>query len=200
MGATWDELKGGAARPSDSVRVCLRGDLAAAYTAAERRLADAAGADDDSMAGGVEALAIAEQMAVLREEMAQHTFRFTFRALPRRAYRELVDAHPPRPGHPEDGAYGADMDGFPPALIAACCVAITPAAEPEPDVPADAPPVLASADAAEMVDRLTDGQVHALFACAWRLNRSGVDLPKSVSVSGLVARHAPRSRPPEPGG
>lgn len=195
----WDDLKGGAARPTGSVQMCLRGDLAAAYAAAERRLADAADQDDDSMAGGTEALAIAEQMAALREQMAAHTYRFVFRALPRRRYRELVDAHPPRPGHPEDGAYGADMGAFPPALIAACCVAIAPAAEPEPDVPADAPPVLAAGDAAEMVDQLTDGQVHALFACAFRLNRSAVDLPKSVSVSELVARHAPRSKPPEPG-
>lgn len=197
---TWDDLKAGAVRPVGSVPVCLRGDLAAAYADAERRLAQAAAHDDNSMAGGTEALALAEQMAALAEEMAAATRRFVFRALPRRVYRGLVDAHPPRPGHPEDAAYGADMDAFPTALIAACCVAITPGDAPEPVLPEDAPPVLTPADADEMVDHLTDGQVHTLFSEAFRLNRSAVDLPKFGTVSELVARHTPRSSQPAPGG
>jgi len=195
----WDDLKASAVRPVASVPVCLRGDLAAAYADAERRLA-AAAQDDNSMAGGTEALALAEQMAALREEMASATRRFVFRALSRRVYRGLVDAHPPRPGHPEDTTYGADMNAFPAALIAACCVAITPGDAPEAAVPDDAPPVLTPGDADEMVNQLTDGQVHTLFSAAFRLNRSGVDLPKSGSVSELVARHTPRSSRPEPGG
>lgn len=195
----WGDLKPGAARPHDVVPVCLRGDLAAAYSELDRRLAEATRAEDDSMAAGTEALAIAEQMAALRERMAAHTYRFVFRALPRRQYRDLVDAHPPREGHPEDTAYGADMGAFPVALIAASCVAIRPATEDEPEIPADAAPVLSVADVEDMTDRLSDGQVHAMFSCAFRLNRSGVDLPKFGTASELVARHTPRSQQPAPG-
>lgn len=196
--ADWQDLKPEAARPSDSVLVCLRGDLAAAYAEAERRLGEALQAEDDSMTAGTEALAIAEEMTALREKMAAHTYRFTFRALPRRAYRDLVDEHPPREGHPEDVAYGVDMGAFPVVLIAASCVAITPAEE-EAEVPADAVPVLSVADVEDMTDQLSDGQVHAMFSCAFRLNRSGVDVPKFATASELVARHTPRSQQPAPG-
>ncbi|MGI5155827.1 hypothetical protein [Microbispora sp. CA-102843] len=195
----WQDLKEGTARPLDSVPVCLRGDLAAAYAELDRRLAEAVQAPDDSMAAGTEALQIAEQMTALRERMEEHTYRFTFQALPRRAYRDLVDEHPPRESHPEDAAYGVNMAVFPVELIAASCVAITPVTEPEPDIRPDAAPVMTAADVEDMTDQLSDGQVHAMFSCAFRLNRSGVDLPKSATASELVATHAPRSKQPEPG-
>ncbi|MEU8199293.1 hypothetical protein AB0C10_36460 [Microbispora amethystogenes] len=195
----WQDLKDGATRPCDSVPVCLRGDLAAAYAELDRRLAEAVQAPDDSMAAGTEALQIAEEMAALRERMTGHTYRFTFQALPRRAYRDLVDDNPPRENHPEDAAYGVNMATFPVELIAASCVAITPVSDPEPDVPPDAKPVMTAADVEDMTDQLSDGQVHSMFSCTFRLNRSGVDLPKSLTASELVAMHAPRSKPPEPG-
>jgi hypothetical protein len=196
---TWKDLRQEAVRPHDSVPVCLRGDLAASYTTLDRRLADASRASDDSMTGGTEALQIAEEMTALRAKMQAHTYRFTFVALPRQQYRDMVDSHPPRDGHPLDAAYGVNMNLFPAQLIAASCAAITPAGD-EPPVPAaDADPVLSAEDVEDMTGQLSDGQVHAMFVCALKLNRSEVDLPKSRTASELVAMHAPKSKPPEPG-
>jgi len=196
----WEDVKAGAVRPRDHVEICLRGDLAAAYADAERQLAAAQDADDDSMTAGTEALAVAEEMARLQQQMLEHTFRFTFHALPRHAYRALCDAHPPRDGHALDRAYGVDMSAFPLPLIAASCVAITPAADGDPEVAGDARPVLSADNVADMDAELTDGQMQALFGCAARINKVSVDLPKSATASELIARHAPNSKRPAPGG
>ncbi|MDF5758619.1 hypothetical protein [Spongiactinospora sp. TRM90649] len=199
MPLNWQDIKAGSVRPTDHVEICLRGDLAAAYADAARRLAAAQDSDDDSINGGLEALQVAEEMAALREEMEQHTFRFTCRALPRHAYRELCEAHPPREGHPSDRLYGVDMSAFPLPLIAGAVVAITPAADGDPVVAPDAEPVLTLDDVREMDGQLTEGQMQSLFGCAARINKTSVDLPKSATASELMATHAPSSKRPAPG-
>jgi hypothetical protein len=195
--AGWSELKGDAARPQDGVPICLRGDLAQAYADLERQLAAANGRDQGSIVGGAEAAEIAERMAALAEQMSAFTYRFTFRALPRKQWRDMVDAHPPRE-EAEDRLNRVNMETFPVALIAASCVGIQPVADESP-IPPDAPRALSDDDAQDMADSLTDGQIAAMFACAARLNRSAVDLPKCGSASEIMAKLALSSKPPEPG-
>lgn len=194
----WNDIKGDAAPPQGSVPICLRGDLAQQAADLEREIGAAHAATANSIVGGGEAEALAERLAVLQQEMRAHTYRFTFRALPRRQWRDLVEAHPPREDRVEDRLNGVDMAAFPTVLIAASCVAIQPLDDDSPP-PLDAAPVFTPAEAEELADRLTDGQVGKLFGCAAGLNRSVVDLPKSESASDIVARLVPNSRPPEPG-
>lgn len=194
----WNDIKGDAAPPQDSVPICLRGDLTRQAADLERRIAAAQAAAGDSIVGGAEAQELAEELSELQSVMAAFTYRFTFRALPRKLWRDLVESHPPRDGHPEDRVNGVNMDVFPVLLIAMSCVDISPI-NTAPDIPADAGPVLSETDAAEMAERLTDGQIMTMFGCAAKLNRAQVDLPKSETASEIMARLAPKSKPPAPG-
>lgn len=83
-------------------------------------------------------------------DVAGELVEVTIRALPRRAYRELLDAHPPTA---EDGA-DADWNGetFPPALIAASCLH----------------PELGLEEATELWDEWEPSEAGRLFqACYW---------------------------------
>jgi hypothetical protein len=183
--ANWDDLKKGFTPQSDAVPICLRGDLAARYERLERELAEARDEDaQDSLAAGGQTLKIAREMEDLRGEMLQHTHHFQFKALPKSKYRDLVADHRPRDGDPDDAQWGANLATFPQALIQACCT----------------DPVMTVEQVEEMCGMLSDGQVVEMFGCAVRLNRENADIPKSLLASEVLARHAPRSKRPAPGG
>lgn len=184
--ADFAELIKGARLPEDEVPTCLRPDLVRSYEALDRELVEVSESDPDanSVAAGGKAIEIAEQMDALRAEMLEHTHPFAFRALPKPAYRELLDKHPPRKGDEQDELMGANLATFPTALIAACAI----------------DPPMTEQQVTELCDLVSDGQVLRFFDCVMRLNRSSVDVPKSALASEILARHAPRSKQPEPGG
>lgn len=92
----------GAQLPERTVPICLRGDLSAQIEDLEARHAEALAMAGNSLAGGPEAPAdLAEQLAKLREQAAEHIYQFRIRALPRRRWDTLVAAHPPREGKRE---------------------------------------------------------------------------------------------------
>lgn len=183
--ANFDDLLAKTRLPEGSVPICLRGDLVARHEQLERDLAAAQNSDTaGSLAAGGQARKIAEEIEALERDMQEHTHDFVFRGLPAKQYRDLVEAHPPRKDNDLDAAFGADMSTFPVALIAACCV----------------DPVMTVEQATQLADVLTEGQLMTMFTCAVGLNRSQVDVPKSVLASEILASSAPRSKRPGRGG
>lgn len=166
------------------VPLCLRGDLLAAREELERRLTTAHQMDQvNSLASGGTARRIAEELEQLLGDIEANTHLFRFRALPRQEFRALQDAHPPRPDNDIDRAVGGNLETLQGPLIEACCI----------------DPVMTLQQVQDLLDVLSEGQAMELFGCAIMLNRSKVDLPKFETVSGILARLAPRSKPPDLG-
>ena len=172
--ADFDKLLAGARLPETGVPLCMRGDLQLQHEQLEQELAEAAEADraDDSLAGGGRARKVAEQIRDLEAEMRDHTHRFALRAMNRRAFRDLVEQHPPRDGNADDQAIGANSRTFPVPLIAASCI----------------DPVMTAEQVEQLLEVLTEGQMLQLYGTALHLNRSRVDVPKSWAASELLAQ------------
>jgi hypothetical protein len=160
--------------PEKTVPICLRGDLQAEFEELERQLAEAEKRHTDSLAGNG-SRAIAEQIEALREQMIEHTVEFRLRARPRREFKAIVDAHPPR--RAEDGGVddrdkwmGVNADTFLDALVRVSVV--------EPELDED--------DWATLDAALTDRQFDQLYDAAWGLNRREVDVPFSRAASKIL--------------
>jgi hypothetical protein len=144
-------------------RVCLAGELVGEYEELERQLRDVR-ADDESFVSP--AGAIRARMDELRGEMAEETAEFRLRALPRKKFRELIAAHPPRKD--DDGNViqrdylGVNYETFFDALIRKSIV--------EPELDADTLTLL-------LDERLTDRQYEDFTDVVWNLNRASVNVP-----------------------
>lgn len=158
--------------PEREVPVCLRGDLAADHESAEAELQKAQKAGADSLAGsGVGDLA--DRIEALEAEMAEHTYPFRLRALPKPKFRALVAEHPPRQtegdeAHEADDRMGFNVETFYPALIRASVI----------------DPELDDAEWAELLDeKLTDSQFSNLGLAALLLNTGEISVPFSLAAS-----------------
>ena len=176
-GSVFRDMLRDAKLPERSVSICLRGDLAADHENAERDLATARRDTTDSLEGsGVGAYI--DRIEKLQADMAEHTYPFRLRALPRAAFRELIAGHPPRrdeAGEPvrEDVAIGVDNSTFFNALIRTCTI--------DPELSEDEWQNL-------LANLLTDRQFSDLADAAWYVNRGEVDVPFSLAAS--LARRA----------
>lgn len=162
------------AKPAeDTLPLCLRGDLVAQFQELDRqRQAEAEKPPVDSLAAGGRRREIAEAMEALREEMKASTVVFRVRAMPRKKFRELCDAHQPRLAvdgtiHRDDRALGVNQATFWDPLIRACLVE----------------PVLDEPRLAKLLDEvLSDYQFEQLAGAAFAVNRSDVDIPFSSAA------------------
>lgn len=167
---TVKELVAAARLRETSVPICLAGDLQGEMEDLERQLADVAAvaASTASLADEDPRAAIVERMAALREEMGELTVQVRLRAVPAKAWSDLVAAHPPQPG--TSGLF--DPATFAPAAIVACCV----------------DPVMSAQEYAELAEHLTVAQEDALFEGVWRINTTGAAaVPFSLSASAILA-------------
>lgn len=101
--------------------------------------------------------------------------------LPRKKWREIVTAHPPREGNDTDRFYGFNYETMGDDLVPASIVA----------------PEYAKAD--DFLDSLSDGQFSKLFSAAVLLNRGG-DAPKadlSARVSQVIQTSSETSDSPD---
>jgi hypothetical protein len=155
--------------PEHTVRLCLRGDLAAEHERLEAELAALRDWEPSSLADEDPRRAAAEAIQAVEASMAESETVFVFRALGRRKYRALMDAHPDPKG---EGMFSADT--FPQALIAASCV------EPEMDV----------VDAERLFDVLNAGQVETLFMGAYIVNEGPTQVPFSKAASDALRSSA----------
>lgn len=150
------EILAAATLREESVELCVDGALNAQFEELQRELTDALAKAPTSLADGGAAAGIEAQMAKVRSDMAERTFAFRFRALGAKAWSDLRAAHPGRDGKGE----AWNLETFPPALIAACCV----------------DPQLDAAGVERLFEVLNQGQRDLLFQAAWDANQ-GSDVP-----------------------
>ena len=98
----------------------------------------------------------------LRQELAGSAVKLTFEALPRRAYRDLLATHAPRPGDDMDARVGYNVDTFGDALLQAAIIATT-------DL--DGNPVPNQWDV--WADEMSDGAWQEMFRLVLTLQRAG---------------------------
>ena len=160
-----EDVIGAAKLPEHTVRLCLRGDLAAEHERLEAELAALSDWQASSIADEDPRRPLAEQVRAVEDEMAESTETFTFRALGRRKYRELMDAHPDPKG---EGMFNADT--FPQALVAASSI----------------DPEMSVVDAERLFDVLNAGQVELLFMGAYVVNEGPTQVPFSKAASDAL--------------
>lgn len=170
MSKDFAELRKQARLPEQVVPICMRADLAAEHARLDAELRTKLDRPADSMAGNG-AAGLADRIEALEAEMRESTYDFRLRALPKRQFRELVAAHPPKPGAdgkiPEaDTMLGVCRETFFLELIPAVVV------DPQLD---DWKTFL--------LEELTDRQYGDLEDACWFLNRDEVSVPFSSAVS-----------------
>lgn len=163
------EVLAAASLREESVEICMAGQLNARWEDLGRQLAAVlertAGENPDPAAKLSDADPRAEltaEMEEVRQQMVAASYKFRFRALPRRQYRDLIDKHP---GRPERREVRYNEATFPPALIRQCMI--------DPAIGSDA-------EFRELADVLTDGQTAEMFNAAYLANEGGSEVPKSV--------------------
>ena len=154
----WIPLDGGLLREIEEVEIDLR--------QAER--------DDEREHRTPVAPRLREQLDELRARAEQAAVRFTAQALPRKAYRELIEAHPPQPLTKEQveqkvrqGRWTTET--FAPALITACFV--------EP----------VGVDGRVIWDEWDAGIAEALFGMALMVNEEPPQVPSGARSTARAA-------------
>lgn len=165
-----------------TVRLLLDGDLRTEYD----RLVVAAGVAERMASKTNQAnihhrsAELAEQVEGLAEQLRASETPFTFQAIPRVEFNDLLaESQPPRPEDEEDGL-SFDSTKFVPMLLAAC------ATEPE----------LTIEEATEIFENFSDGEVTALFEAAWRVNKEVRDVPFSAAGTGQIPSSGTNSTTP----
>lgn len=162
MTRTIEEFLGDYRSPRVSVRVTQRADLLAEHVRLQAAH-KAAVRGDMSENRLAEAPGIVEQLKAIEAEIAASEFTFTFEALGRQEYLQLLAAHPPRQ---EDRAERLSFNGetFPPALVAASAVE----------------PTISAEQAEQLFTTLSDAQFSKLWNAALSVNIGDDSAPKSV--------------------
>lgn len=157
------------AKPAErSVSLCLRGDLNGEVETADRELQAALKEPaTQTLAGNPRINELAMLIESLREQMKDSAETFTFRAIPPKAWSDLVAAHPGR----KDKQEAWNTETLPGAVIAACAVS----------------PEMTLADVDDLMQVLNSGQRDDLFDAAWRVNTKSLDIPFSGAASRVLA-------------
>ena len=150
-----------------TVKVCIRGDLAGRMEELQDQLAQTSTDWEPSDLSEVHpGRAIAEEMKALREQIKVAERPFTLRYIGDKAYSDLMAAHPS-----EDDNEAFNSETFPRALIAASCV----------------DPVMSEEQAAQLFEKINEGEIKKLFDAAWDVHNSSEMVPFSLLASGLLA-------------
>lgn len=185
---SWAALKEKHKRTQVSVVIPMAADLADEHdllAAQLRRARD----EDEQEARDPQAPLIAQRMLDLEAEIRASEVTFTFQAISRSAYRQLLAKHKPtetqqaeaeRQGVTDPLDY--NLDTFPPALFAACAVRVVDAA-------GDETPV-SDIDWAELWTEWSNGQTTRLWRTCLLVNAAVADTPKSVAASAVMAGSA----------
>lgn len=113
---TFDEIQAARKPRTLSEWVPLDGDLLREIDELQREIR-VAEREDERLNRDPVAPGLRSRLAALEDDARTAAVRFTFRALPRREWRDLIAEHPS-----DDKAWRWDQDTFPAAAITACCV------------------------------------------------------------------------------
>lgn len=167
---TFEELLAQAKRPTNSVALCLRGDLTAPYRELEQRLRTAS-REAPSVGRRSDAAVIAEQMRDLETQMAEATTTFTLEAMHPKAWSDLYNARPQR--GKDEGEEDWNVRWF-----AWICEVVARSVT--------APVAMTAEQVGRLCDVLSGGQWDELSNAAWGLNAERVAVPFSVAASALI--------------
>ncbi|WP_327378015.1 hypothetical protein OG393_31055 [Streptomyces sp. NBC_01216] len=155
------------ARPREhTVRVCIAGDVAAEVDRLEAELASLSDWKPGSMADQHPGIELAERISAAREQMRAAEVSFTFRALGRLEWSDLVAQHP---GQTADEAW--DSKTLPLALVSACAI----------------DPVMTPEQVDDLFETLNEAQRQQLIEAAWQVNGEGTSIPFSLHASAILA-------------
>jgi hypothetical protein len=150
-----------------TVKVCIRGDLAGRMEELQDELAQVSTDWEPADLADVHpGRALAEEMKQLREQIRAAEKPFTLRYIGDKAYSDLMAAHPA-----VDDQEAFNSDSFPRALVAASCVA----------------PSMSEEQAAQLFEKINQGEVKKLFDAAWDVHNSADVVPFSLAASALLA-------------
>jgi hypothetical protein len=157
-----EALEGSATAPTATHSVYLDGAAWSQSRDLRAKIREAKLAADGlvSAAPGLQA-----ELDQVQEQIRASELVFTFTALPRTVYNELVDSHPS-----PDPALAWHPETFPPALVAAACVGISGVVE------ADG---MTLEDVAGLYEKLNSAQTDELFRTAFQLQ---VEVPKPFTL------------------
>lgn len=121
---------------------------------------------------------IAARIVELREQAKASEHEFVFASLGRRAYSDLIRAHPASDEQQKlaDAALAWNTDTFPPALLAAACVEPTGTDE---------------AWWTRKYSQWGTGQISRLWGACMAAQGGVVDVPKAIEASGLTGDSEP---------
>ena len=142
--------------------------------------------DSGMLVGNPEAKRLAAEISALEEKMTASTVIVTTRALTRKRWAELVEAHPPRDENKDDEAFGVNVSTFVDAAMAESIESVTYASNGEPVEG------FAGADWPEAADEMSNAQWNDFARDLFRLNNAVTTGPTSRTAS-LVMRSSEKS-------
>ncbi|MCB0966278.1 MAG: hypothetical protein KDB37_05535 [Ilumatobacter sp.] len=154
-----------------TARILLRQDLVAEHARLDAELQQAI-ADDARLNRNPVAPGLARQIEELEGRLEGERTEFLFRSIGKRAWADLLAAHPPTKRQVErNKGLDHNPDTFPAAAIAASCVS----------------PEMTLDQVRRLEQALNNSQFDALWARCLEANLGGVALPKSLTV-GMIRR------------
>jgi hypothetical protein len=170
------------ARPfTASVWLCLRGDLVRELEQLERDLAAARRADEETNEPN-KAPAIARRIRDIEAEMRNSETEFTFQAIGKSAWRDLLAEHPPSKEQ-KDLGFSHDPETFAVAAMARSLIDPYPGEGEE-----------AEAEVQALVEKLTTLQLGKLWTTCMSANVDGGNAPgESLAASAVLRAFEPSS-------
>lgn len=167
----------------ESCQIVLRPDLIEEWEQADAELGRAKTADAVSkrLASGESETTreLAKKVQKLEAKLLKHSVTFTFQAIPKDAYRALCEQHPPRKKNDLDSMVGMNRDEVADSLVRLCLI----------------DPVFDDVSWAEFLKVCNPSEWAELRHTAETVNRSVVDVPKSLLASQVLGRRARGSAP-----
>lgn len=173
-----DAMLKAAKQPEKTVEVCLRGDLQADWEQLDRELSELRTKSAATLAGDPAEGTLADRIRALEAEMTESTLHLRLRALRRKPWLALLEAHPAREGNDLDKVYNLNVDEFFPALVGKSVV----------------DPVFTPEQLDALLDSITSRQYDVLTEAAWNLNRADVSVPFSYTASRITPNSGETSK------
>lgn len=177
----------GITRSTSTVRLCTDMGLAAQHESLQVALEEERTKPDSGMlVGNPEAKRLAAEITALEERMKASTVIVEHRALTRKRWVELMEAHPPREGNEQDAQFGVNVSTFVDAALADAITGATSASDGEPVEG------FTGADWPETADDISNAQWQEFALDLFRLN-NGVTTGPTSRTASLVMRSSETS-------
>lgn len=181
----------GIKRSTSTVRLCVDLEARAEWERLQVALAEEQAKPDSGMlVGNPEAKRLAAEISALEEKMTASTVIVTTRALTRKRWAELVEAHPPRDENKDDEAFGVNVATFVDAAMAESIESVTRADDGE-------AVGFTGADWPEAADEMSNAQWNDFARDLFRLNNAVTTGPTSRTASLVMRSSETSSERPE---